>query len=296
MVKNIMRSFLNRCPAWFLIFTVILAGCSPFLEDAPPFPGVIEGKIPSAQATISIQTGDSYTPTGLLPGDNLLVYSGPSQDSPVVGEIPIGAAGITINERSLEGKIPWVKIDFNKLTGWVDYKYLARYKGDLPEELILLGYQTLAALREMDADRINGLIHPDLCLRISPYPYLADTNQSICPGELRPLLVSEEVHTWGNYDGTGEAIQLSFIEYYRAFIYDSDYIQAPMVGFDVEISSGNSINNIPELFPDGKMIEYHFPGFDPKYGGMDWRSIRLVFVKFGENWYLGAIIHGEWTI
>jgi hypothetical protein len=44
------------------------------------------------------------------------------------------------------------------------------------------------------------------------------------------------------------------------------------------------------------MIEYYFPGFDPQYGGLDWRSIRLVFVQHGMDWYLTAIIHGEWTI
>jgi hypothetical protein len=43
-------------------------------------------------------------------------------------------------------------------------------------------------------------------------------------------------------------------------------------------------------------IEYYFSGFDPQYGGMDWRSLRLVFIKDSNNWYLAAIVHGEWTI
>ena len=291
-----MNSPLIRCPALILILTIILASCSPVQEEVPPLPEMLENKIPSAQATISIQAGGQYTPTGMLPEGHLLVYSDPSLDSQVVGELQIGARGITVSESSTGGEISWVKIKFNQLTGWVDYSNLALYQGDLPEELALLGHQTLAALKGKDLDRIEGLIHPDLCLRISPYPYLAENNQSICPGEFRPLMASDELHTWGNYDGTGEPIQMIFSEYYQAFIYDSDYIRAPMVGFNVEISSGNSINNIPDLFPDGKMIEYYFPGFDPKYGGMDWRSLRLVFVEVGGLWYLGAIIHGEWTI
>jgi hypothetical protein len=296
MVKKTMRSLLIKFPAVILMFTIILAGCSPSPEDITYLPDVIDGKVPSVQATISIQSGDHFTPTGLLSDDNLSVYSEPSLNSQIIGEIPIGSTGITISERAEEGEIPWAKIDFNQLTGWVDHKNLALYQGNLPEELILLGYQTLAALKGMDFERIDGLIHPDLCLRISPYPYLADNSQSLCPGEFQSLMNSDELYTWGNYDGTGEPIQMSLSEYFRVFIYDSDYIQAPIMGLNVEVSSGNSINNIPELFPDGKMIEYHFPGFDPKYSGMDWRSLRLVFVNVGGNWYLGAIIHGEWTI
>jgi hypothetical protein len=43
------------------------------------------------------------------------------------------------------------------------------------------------------------------------------------------------------------------------------------------------------------IVEYYFPGFDPQYGGMDWRSLRLVFSDHGGTWYLAGIIHDEWT-
>jgi hypothetical protein len=37
-------------------------------------------------------------------------------------------------------------------------------------------------------------------------------------------------------------------------------------------------------------------GFDPEYEGMDWRSLRLVFEKKNDIWYLVGIIHDQWTI
>jgi len=43
-------------------------------------------------------------------------------------------------------------------------------------------------------------------------------------------------------------------------------------------------------------VEYHFPGIDPQYGGLDWRSLRLVFQQSGGEWYLVGIIHDQWTI
>lgn len=169
-------------------------------------------------------------------------------------------------------------------------------QGDLPQEIILKGQLTLSALKDYNYELIEELIHPDMCLRFSPYPYMADTNLSFCPEELDDVVNSDNVLNWGNYDGTGEPIRLKFIDYHDKFIYDSDFSSAPIIGLNVEVSSGNSINNIPDIFPDGLMIEYYFPGFDAQYGGMDWKSLRLVFINVDEVWYLAAIIHGEWTI
>jgi hypothetical protein len=59
---------------------------------------------------------------------------------------------------------------------------------------------------------------------------------------------------------------------------------------------GNSIDNSQEYYPGARIVEYYFPGFDPQYAGMDWRSIRLVFMEENNIWYLVGIIHDQWTI
>ena len=47
-------------------------------------------------------------------------------------------------------------------------------------------------------------------------------------------------------------------------------------------------------------MEAHFPGFDKKFGGMDWESLRLVFEEVatdgGSELMLVGIVHDEWTI
>ena len=169
-------------------------------------------------------------------------------------------------------------------------------KGDLTQEITSIGRETLSALREYKYEEIADLVHPDICLRFSPYPYMADSNLSFCPVELGENVYSNDILNWGYYDGSGEPIQLTFREYHDNFIYVADFSSAPIIGLNVEVSSGNSINNISDLYPDGVMIEYYFPEFEEKYGGMDWRSLRLVFINIEEGWYLAAIIHGEWTI
>ncbi|MNW11118.1 hypothetical protein D3C71_2084880 [compost metagenome] len=42
-------------------------------------------------------------------------------------------------------------------------------------------------------------------------------------------------------------------------------------------------------------VEYHITGIDPSVEEMDWRSLRLVFEKIGEDHALVGIIHDQWT-
>jgi hypothetical protein len=113
---------------------------------------------------------------------------------------------------------------------------------------------------------------------------------------LAALPGSSTLYTWGLFDGSGNPIELSFDDYHQRFVYDQDYFDPLVVGLNQEVSSGNAINNIPSVFPDGIFVEYHFPGFDPNYGGMDWRSLRMVFLELNGAWYLVALVHCEWTI
>jgi len=36
--------------------------------------------------------------------------------------------------------------------------------------------------------------------------------------------------------------------------------------------SGNTVVNISDVYPEGKFMDYYFPGFTPEYDGMDWAS------------------------
>lgn len=166
----------------------------------------------------------------------------------------------------------------------------------LSEKGVELVSLEMGNLQAYDYNLLVDLIHPDHCLRFSPYSYLSENNLIFCPEQLRDLVSSDEKYVWGEYDGTGNLIFMIFPEYHQNFVYDSNYIKPEIIGFNVEVSSGNAINNIAGVYPGGVMIEYYFSGFDPKYGGLDWRSIRLVFIQDNLTWYLVAIIHGEWTI
>lgn len=289
-----------------LISLQFLSGCTlpPSPEKPVPLPTQKEEISPTLLLTDSvtkevpvIQPGEFYTPVGLLQGESLAIHSSPAADAPIIGHIPATSLNIKISgEPHLDENSAWIVTDYNQVQGWVDLYHLAIHKGELPEELIGLGQLVLASLHTYDYNLLVDLVHPDHCLRFSPYANLAENHLIFCPDELRDLLSSDEKYIWGEFDGTGNPILMTFREYHQDFVYDSNYIKADIVGFDVEVSSGNAINNIAAVYPEGVMIEYYFSGFDPQYGGLDWRSIRLVFIQDNHTWYLAAIIHGEWTI
>ena len=292
--KNLSKALLLF--AFLLLTGLSLPGCSGITEPDPTILPVEIQPTETSPAAL-VEFFERYTVVGIAGDSFLSVYENPSADSPLVGQIPSFGTGIQpTGEIHQEDITTWVFIGHEETTGWVDMEFLAEQHGVLPENLIKMGQQVLGALKTGQYSQLIPVIHPESCLRFSPYQYLNNDNRIICPSEMDSYTNSFENFAWGHYDGTGKSIDLTFSEYYQEFIYDQDYHKANVVGLNVEVSSGNSINNIQEIYPDGIMIEYHFLGIDPRYGGMDWRSLRLVFIPENDQWYLAAIIHGEWTI
>ncbi|HEV8269657.1 MAG TPA: hypothetical protein VGQ04_00050, partial [Chitinophagaceae bacterium] len=62
------------------------------------------------------------------------------------------------------------------------------------------------------------------------------------------------------------------------------------------IGAGNSLNNLEMVYKNCDFTESNFSGFDKKYEGMDWKTLRLVFKERNKRFYLIGIIHDEWTI
>ena len=160
--------------------------------------------------------------------------------------------------------------------------------------------QVLMFLKARNVARLSALVHPRKGLRFSPYHSVnlqKGGDRVFNRSQVKGLLANKKRYLWGEDDGSGDPIRLTFAGYHRKFLYDHDYLRAPDVTYNSEtLSSGNLINNIRESYPAAIIVEYHFPGFEEKYGGMDWTSLWLVFEKQGSEWYLVGLVHGEWTI
>ncbi|WP_163193028.1 hypothetical protein [Clostridium thermarum] len=157
--------------------------------------------------------------------------------------------------------------------------------------------EVLTAIKNYDMVNFSKMVHPEKGVRFSPYAYVNESKDLVFTADKIIVLDSDVTeYTWGDYDGSGEPIKLTFSDYYKRFIYDADFINAKEVGYNRTIGQGNTINNSFQFYQNSIIIEYHFPGIDPKYEGMDWRSLRVVFEKYNNAWYVVGIIHDEWTI
>lgn len=156
--------------------------------------------------------------------------------------------------------------------------------------------EVLTAIKNYDMEKLADAIHPNKGVRFSPYGYVDVKNHlTFTAEEVKKLGADSKTYHWGYYDGSGEPITLNFSDYYKKFIYDVDFVNAEQVGYNKTLGHGNSLNNSFDVYKNPIIVEYYFSGFDPQYEGMDWKSLRLVFEKKDDTWYLVGIIHDQWT-
>lgn len=153
------------------------------------------------------------------------------------------------------------------------------------------------ALKEEDMEKLKLYIHPEKGVRFSPYQYVdLEEDVSLKRDEITDAYKDSKTYIWGDYDGKGDPIELSFKDYYQEFVYDQDFLNPHMIGNNLSIGQGNMIDNVDTAYPNGNFVEFHFTGFDPQYDGIDWKSLKLVFEDYNGDWKLVGIIHDQWTI
>lgn len=152
------------------------------------------------------------------------------------------------------------------------------------------------ALAEKDLQTVAEFVHPEMGVRFSPYTYVEDTHLVFTPEDLPGLIGSDEILMWGYFDGTGDPIELTFDEYYERLLFTADFTNPEAMAVNEVLGTGNSLNNITDYFPGSSFVEYHFSGFEEDFGGMDWVSLRLVFMQENGAWYLVGMVNDRWTI
>lgn len=155
----------------------------------------------------------------------------------------------------------------------------------------------VSALATGNMVALASFVHPSKDVRFSPYGYVnVDSDLVFTDLEVEMLMNDNTVYHWGSFDGSGLPIEMTFAEYYERFVYDEDYLNAVEKSVNQRLGQGNTLDNSVDVYPNGTVVEYYFPEIDPQYGGMDWRSLRLVLEKEAGQWYIVGIIHDEWTI
>ncbi|OUM97678.1 MAG: hypothetical protein BAA02_01925 [Paenibacillaceae bacterium ZCTH02-B3] len=152
--------------------------------------------------------------------------------------------------------------------------------------------EVVRALRDRDLDRLAYWVHEERGVLFSPHRRMDPAaSPTFLPGEL-PQFSEDAKIAWGIQEGTGNAIELSFREYFETFVYDEDFAQAPAVSVNRPASPDDSPYNGQEIFPGSSYVEYYFPRQESR-GGAEWKSLILVFLPADGEWRLVAVAHGE---
>lgn len=164
-------------------------------------------------------------------------------------------------------------------------------------DVLTLSPQILNAIKSQDYAGLAEYVHPEQGVIFVPYSTVEpEINQRFSPQRLAGAASDTTKYIWGVQDGSGFPLELTIADYFDQFVFDADYTNAPQISFNQIAQSGNSLENVDEVFPDCPYVEFHYPGIDPELEGMDWCSLKLVFADYQGQWKLVALIHSQWTI
>ena len=165
--------------------------------------------------------------------------------------------------------------------------------------LLEAGNAVLAALKSGDIETLSTLVDEEHGVTFTPYSTVdPHSDLTFLPDQLSQAGANGTHYVWGYTQGKGDAITMTLPEYLDAYVFNIDYTQAPIIGVDFVLSSGNSLENVQDAYPESRFLEYYFPGQDPEVGGLDWCALKLVFrdPDHTGSYRLIGIIHSEWTI
>lgn len=150
------------------------------------------------------------------------------------------------------------------------------------------------SLKNRDMKTLSRYVDAKRGLRFSPYVFAAKSDKVFSVAQVRRLNRNQTRYLWGSYDGSGEPIRLTWKDYRKSFVYPRNFFTAAP-SFNTFVRRGNLNNNLAQIYPRGVFVEYYLPGENPKYGGLDWRSLWLVWNRSGNAWKLVAIADNQWT-
>ncbi|GBF75394.1 hypothetical protein PA598K_03798 [Paenibacillus sp. 598K] len=145
----------------------------------------------------------------------------------------------------------------------------------------------MRALSTGNMETISSWAHKDKGVRFSPGPTIDPEADVVIDAEaLATLMSDDEVRTWRGPASSDEAIEMTYADYHRQYVYDRDYADATPLENETK---ADSLGNLLEVYPADTyaFVEYYVEGD----GG--WSLVRLVFEKFGMDHALVAIIHDE---
>ena len=162
------------------------------------------------------------------------------------------------------------------------------------DELVGVARATVAELAAGDFAAVALRVHPERGVRFSSSAHV-DVEADVVLSAAELAAPGSEVRLWGHEDGTGEPIETTLESFVAEVLEPAAFVGAERLSIDHRAGGGNTIDNAAEVFPDATIVELHLGGSE-RYGGLDWKSLRLAFVSAGGEWRLVGLMRDSWTI
>lgn len=196
------------------------------------------------------------------------ILSGGSKPAPIMEAIDTPSASVTENERDAQSYAP-----------------------------VHLAIQAVELIKAGDFASLAEMVHPDYGVTFSPYTTI-NLNSALCftSEEVAGFADNTSSYTWGIYDDSNSAIEMTPAEYFSAFVFANDYTQAPVLSINNTIATGNALENTSEAFPGAQFIEFHYPSTASEKENPNWSTLRLIFEEYDGRYMLSGIVSSQWTI
>jgi hypothetical protein len=267
----------------------------------------IAGVEPLAIDPAWVAYADDFFVWGVQPDDVLNVRAGPGVSNPIITTLDPNQQGVRrFDVTEFDGDDRWGVIEVADGAGWVNLAFVRPAGTRPPATEGTIDPRTETAADDVQAllgageyETLSGFVDPDSGVVISVDAFVADDAQVLTAEQLAGAATDDTVLLWGYTDGEGAPIETTIAERLETIAGNPGITSTDVIGFDVRVGTGNSIDNIADRFPDAHVVEYHFDGTS-LYGDFDWSSVRFVFDT--ENTSptgrpaLLAIVQDTWTI
>jgi hypothetical protein len=182
-------------------------------------------------------------------------------------------------------------------TFYSDYFTITSAVATNEQKVLATAREVIGSLSARDYQKLEGLVSSN-GLSLNFYPQLDLVKNLIAKNDVSEIPNDTKIYLWGYTDGKGDPINLTRAQFLTTYIYSNsvDYLKAPDVAVNKTLGSGNSLNTIAKDVNGRTYVAFHFSGFDPKYGGMDWTTLYLVFDSVNGEYKLRGITKDNWTI